>query len=119
MNIKTFSEQVGISAHTLRYYDKLGLLGNICRTASGHRDFSEKDIEWIRFIQRLKATGMPIEQILAYTGLRANGDSTLHQRLKMLRKHKEQLDARIAGQLKHREMLEEKIAWYEAAVHSS
>ena len=54
MNIKEFSNLVGLSAHTLRYYEKIGLLKNVQRTSSGHRAYTSKDQKWIEFVVRLK-----------------------------------------------------------------
>lgn len=83
MNIKTFAEQTGVSAHTLRYYEKIGLL-QVQRTQSGHRVFSDKDLEWITFILRLKDTGMPLEDIQKYAEFRSQGGKTQSQRQQLL-----------------------------------
>lgn len=84
MNISTFAERTGLTPHTLRYYEKLGLLSGISRDASGHRAYRSADIEWVKFICRLKATGMPLEQISQYAHLRACGDSTPAERRRAL-----------------------------------
>jgi DNA-binding transcriptional MerR regulator len=62
MNIKEFSDRSHVSAHTLRYYEKIGLLTDIQRNSSGHREDNAKDLEWLGFIVRLKETGMSLEQ---------------------------------------------------------
>lgn len=116
MNVKEFSEAVGVSAHTIRYYDKLGLLGDVGRRSNGHRCFTGKDVEWIAFIQRLKNTGMPIARILDYAQLRSEGDVTLPERLQLLREHTRVLEEAIARQQRHREALAEKLAWYEQRI---
>ena len=84
MNMRTFSAQTGLSAYTIRYYEKLGLLPGIQRNASGHRAFTTQDLEWVRFIVRLKDTGMSLDDILTYSRLRALGSTTLASRQKML-----------------------------------
>ena len=84
MNIKRFAELVGVSAYTLRYYEKVGLLRNIKRDSSGHRFYTQNDVEWVRFIVRLKDTGMDLEGIKHYADLREVGDSTLQQRRQLL-----------------------------------
>lgn len=76
MNIKEFSKISGISAYTLKYYEKIGIFQEIQRNASGHRDFSENDLLWAQFINRLKETGMPLEQIREYATLRQKGESS-------------------------------------------
>lgn len=114
MNVKEFAERAGLSAHTIRYYDKLGLLGDVQRRANGHRYFSDRDIEWIGFVHRLRNTGMPVEQMLAYAQLRAQGEATMAQRQALLEQHAEALAARIALQQTHLKNLTDKIAWYSA-----
>ena len=112
MNMQAFSEQVGLSAHTLRYYEKIGLLKNIRRNVSGHRCFSSKDLDWVGFIIRLKETGMPLNDILQYAEWREIGASTLVERLQLLEQHQAYLTSNIALQLSHLEALENKINLY-------
>ena len=96
MNIGQFAVLTGLSAHTLRYYEKIGLLQSVVRNASGHRDYAEKEAQWIEFINRLKETGMPLKQILTYAELRAQGDTTAGQRQQLLEQHAAQLAIRFA-----------------------
>lgn len=114
MNITKFSELTTLTAHTLRYYEKLGLLTNISRNSSGHRCYSQADIDWVTFINRLKETGMPLEQILEYANLRAEGETTFKQRRILLQKHRDALKARIENKLEHLRMLDLKIEYYES-----
>ena len=113
MNISKFSQLTGLSPHTLRYYEKLGLLIHISRSVSGHRSYSVTDAEWVRFISRLKVTGMPLKQILEYAQLRKAGASTFQQRRLLLEKHRQALQARIDNDREHLQALDEKIAYYE------
>lgn len=116
MNVAKFSQRVGISSHTIRYYEKIGLLGNVQRLANGHRYFSEKDIKWIEFVQRLKATDMPLEQIHKYAELRPQGDSTLLPRQQLLVEHALTIKLNIAKQQQHLNKLNEKITLYQSAI---
>jgi len=116
MNVREFSKCVGISPHTIRYYEKIGLLRDVQRLPNGHRYFSDKDIQWIGFIQRLKATGMPLDQIHQYAELRAQGDSTLLARQKLLETHAHTLKENLAKQQYHLDKLNEKIAFYQSAI---
>ncbi|WP_064603694.1 MerR family transcriptional regulator [Photobacterium sp. J15] len=118
MNIKRFSELVGVSAYTLRYYEKVGLLRNIKRDASGHRFYTQSDIEWVRFIVRLKDTGMELEGIKQYADLREVGDGTLQQRKQLLEQHRSKLKSDIEFQLAHLKALDGKIAFYEEKISS-
>jgi DNA-binding transcriptional MerR regulator len=113
MNISQFSEMTSLSAYTLRYYEKLGLLTNISRNSSGHRSYSRDDLTWVAFITRLKETGMPLEQILEYARLRAQGESTYEQRRILLRQHRDALKTRIDRELEHLRMLDLKIDFYQ------
>lgn len=74
------AKELGMPASALRYYDKEGLLPHMNRSGSGIRMFTEDDFEWIRFIERLKMSGMPIKEIKSYIDLYEQGDETLEQR---------------------------------------
>ncbi len=87
MTIGEFSVITGISAYTLRYYEKKGLL-RVNRDSGGRRDYSEDDIEWVKFIQRLKDTGMLLRDIKHYSDLRYQGDDTMAERMKLLIQHR-------------------------------
>jgi len=112
MKIGEFSKRIGISEYTLRYYEKVGVLEPIKRNRNGYREYLEEDIAWMEFVGRLKDTGMKIEDITAFAVLRAKGDSSKKDRLKMLIDHekriKEDLE-RLSGNLRS---IQEKIAVY-------
>jgi DNA-binding transcriptional MerR regulator len=112
MNIKKFAEITHISSHTIRYYEKIGLLKNVSRNASGHRWFTEKDIIWIEFIKRLKDTAMPLDNIRQYTDLRDEGDSTSELRMQILQQHAVMLEEKITEEQLHLKMLKNKIEHY-------
>lgn len=116
MNVSQFSSLTGLSPHTIRYYDKMGLLDDVHRLPNGHRYFSEKDIRWMEFVQRLKATGMPLEQISEYARLRKMGSSTLAERQGLLTQHAQTLRQNIDTQISHLESLNQKIAFYDSLV---
>ncbi len=113
MNIKEFSKISGISAHTLRYYEKIGVFQEINRNYSGHRDFSENDILWAEFINRLKETGMPLEQIKKYAVLRQQGEHTADARMKLLKNHATALRKKISDEKLHLNKINDKIKYYE------
>ena len=110
-SIGEFSKATGLRIHTLRYYEHENLIIPL-RNSSNRRRYSEKDIAWIAFIKRLKATGMPIKEIKKYAALRAKGDVTLSERMEMLMQHRQSLDERIRQLQEHEAMLDEKIAFY-------
>ena len=82
------TERTGLTAHTIRYYDKEGLLPFIHKTDSGRRTFEESDIEWIELITCLKSTGMKIKDIRKFIEWYVEGDSTLQDRLALFNSQK-------------------------------
>ncbi len=116
-SIGEFSKVTGLGIHTLRYYEHENLIIPL-RNASNRRRYSEKDIAWIAFIKRLKATGMPIKEIKKYAALRAKGDITLSERMEMLIRHRQSLNEQIRQLQEHETMLDEKIAFYRQEIEN-
>ena len=114
-SIGEFSEVTGLGIHTLRYYEHENLITPV-RNSSNRRRYSEKDITWIAFIKRRKATGMPIKEIKRYAVLRAKGDSTLMERMEMLIQHRQSLKDQIRQLQEHEAKLDEKIAFYQQEI---
>lgn len=110
-SIGDFSKMTGLSIHTLRYYEQENLIVPF-RNAANRRCYCEKDLSWIAFIKRLKATGMPIKEIKKYAELRAKGDETLEERMEMLVNHRESLHEQIRLLQEYEESLDHKIAFY-------
>ncbi len=103
----------GLSPHTLRYYEKIGLLLHVARKANGHRDYTEKDLAWIEFLKRLKETGMPIAEIKRFARLRSEGDRTLHERQQMLESHRQNVLAELERIHTNLTKISSKIVFYE------
>ncbi|MFM2481833.1 MerR family transcriptional regulator [Celerinatantimonas sp. YJH-8] len=112
MNISQFAAKTALTPHTLRYYEKLGLLMHVQRNRSGHRSYSQADMNWVMFINRLRETGMPLKQILEYAQLRAQGDQTFSQRQQLLQQHRDALKTRIESEQEHLRALDAKIQYY-------
>lgn len=112
LTIQAISELTGITAHTLRYYERNGLIHAITRGQNGHRRYSSADVEWIRFLMRLRGTGMGIRQMQRMAELRRLGPSTTSERRRLLEAHKEQLTAQIAQLQEHAEAIGGKIDIY-------
>lgn len=112
MNMREFSRLTGLSSHTLRYYEKISLIKNVNRTGNGYRDYTNRDLEWINFVIRLKDTGMSIMEILKYAKLRDLGPTTLADRQELLETHRNNLNTKIASQLNHLAALDNKINLY-------
>ena len=88
-SIQQVADLSNTSSHTLRYYERIGLIFDVNRASSGHRRYSDSDLEWISFLKQLKRTGMPLEQIKKFAELRRQGDVTARQRRKMLEVQRE------------------------------
>lgn len=106
---------LGVTASTLRYYDKEGLLPFVERSSSGIRMFRESDIEWLRVIECMKKAGMSIKDIRQYIELALKGDDTIELRLMMFRRQKEVLQQKMAEMQHTMAMVEYKCWYYETA----
>lgn len=106
---------LGVTASTLRYYDKEGLLPFVERSSGGIRMFRESDIEWLRVIECMKKAGMSIKDIRQYIELALKGDDTMELRLMMFRRQKEVLQQKMAEMQHTMAMVEYKCWYYETA----
>ena len=103
----------GVSAYTLRYYERAGLIDGVDRAGSGHRRYSDEDLAWIEVLQCLRRTGMPISRIRRYADLVRAGDGTEEERLALLEGHRDAVRAQLSEVRRHLEFIEHKIAIYE------
>ena len=110
------AQKFGLTAHTLRYYDKEGLLPFLKKNASGVRVFSEQDVEWLVIIECLKGTGLQLKDIKRYIDLAQEGNGTLEKRLEMFKRQKEKLKIQMTQLNDYMEKIDYKIAWYEDAI---
>jgi DNA-binding transcriptional MerR regulator len=112
MNIGEVVRLIGLSEHTLRYYEKVGLLPPIRRDASGNRLFTPEDIRWMEFLVKLRQTRMPLRQMLHHTGLVRQSDATLAERRAMLEAHERQVRATIVQMNECLGVLQNKLDMY-------
>ncbi len=115
MKIGDIVKKTGLSAHTLRYYERIGLLPYALRDEAGQRYYDNAILPWIAFLQRLKTTGMPIRDMLRYASLRGGGAATHPERRRLLETHRQQLRAHIAELQSSLLVLDAKIAGYAGA----
>lgn len=113
LTVQQASDKTGLSAHTIRYYERIGLLPSIERASNGHRRYSEDDIGWIEFLKCLRSTGMPISEMQRYVELQQEGDSTLHGRLALLEAHRRRIKIKIRELNNFLERIEGKIGYYQ------
>ena len=105
----------GLSAHTIRYYERIGLLPYADRNRSGRRNYDASILTWIAFLDRLKTTGMPIREMLHYATLREQGAETEPERRNLLEAHRERVRAKITELKASLLVLDTKIGSYAIA----
>jgi DNA-binding transcriptional MerR regulator len=101
----------GLSQHTLRWYERIGLLGDIERGGDGRRRFSDGDLDWLSLLTKLRATGMPVRDMQRYAELVRSGAGQA-ERLELLKRHREQVRRAIAAQRECLRLLDTKITYY-------
>ena len=112
LSIAEAAEASGLSAHTLRYYERAGLLEPVSRNRSGHRRYRAADLELIAFLTKLRATGMPIREVRRYAALMKVGEATNEERLALLEAHRETVLAGLEATARNLELVEWKIGFY-------
>jgi DNA-binding transcriptional MerR regulator len=112
LTISDAARASGVSAHTLRYYERAGLLDPVDRAGSGHRRYAEQDLVRIQFLMRLRATGMPIRQIREYADLARRGEDTEDARMAMLVAHRDAVRSQLEETARHLDLIEHKIDFY-------
>lgn len=115
-SIGQVAKKTGLSVHTLRYYEKEGLLPFVRKNSSGLRGFSDSDLGWLELIECLKATGLHLKGIKQYIDWYIEGDSTLQLRLDMFRQQKIRIEEQMAELQKHMNKINYKIELYTKAV---
>src|SRR5919108_3073782 len=105
LTIQEVSATTGLSAHTLRYYERIGLIHPIEREENTRRLYTEDDIGWIDFLLKLRATGMSIKDMQKYAELQRQGDETLPQRLEMLKSLRDHVEERIQELNEHLKLI--------------
>lgn len=116
MTIKEVSQKYNISSDTLRYYERVGMIPPVTRTAGGIRDYSESDLDWVELALCMRGAGLPVEAMIEYVKLCQQGDSTIEARMLLLKEQMETLleqKAQIESTIKR---LDFKISRYEEAV---
>ena len=112
LSITEAAQASGLSAHTLRYYERTGLLEPVTRNGSGHRRYREADLERISFLTKLRATGMPIREVRRYAELMKAGEATNEERLALLEAHRDAVLAGLEATARNLELVEWKIGVY-------
>ena len=114
--ISEVAEKTNLTAYTLRYYDKEGLLPFVDRSVGGVRVFKDTDLDWLAIIECLKLTGMPIKEIKIFIDWCMQGDATLQQRYDMFKERKAIVEAQMAEIQKTLDTINYKCWYYETAL---
>ena len=105
------AEKCGLTQYTLRWYERIGLLDRVERTADGRRRFSDADLDWLILLSRLRATGMPVRDMLSYAELVRSG-AREQERIDLLREHRERVRQALLEQQECLKLLDAKIGNY-------
>lgn len=114
--IADVSKKYELSADTLRYYERIGLIPEVNRNKSGIRDYTEEDCRWVEFIKCMRNAGLPIEVLIEYVTLFQKGDETIQARKELLIEQRKQLIEKMEDMKKTMERLDYKIERYENGI---
>ena len=116
MTIREVSEKYGISQDTLRYYERIGMIPEVTRTASGIRNYQPEDLGWVELAICTRGAGLPVEALIEYVKLCQKGDATIPARLQLLQEQKVHLKEQKQQLEAAMDKLDYKISRYEEAV---
>ena len=116
MFIAEVSQKYDITADTLRYYERIGLIPQVNRNASGIRDYTEEDCNWVYFVKCMRSAGISIEILVEYISMFQQGNSTIKARKELLTEQRSQLAEKIKEMQQTLERLDKKIDGYEERV---
>lgn len=118
MTIKEVAEKYDISADTLRYYERVGMIPKVTRRPNGNRDYQESDLGWVELAICMRSAGLPIEVMIEYVKLYKEGDNTIPARLELLQEQMNALKEQKAQIESTVERLAYKISKYEEAMET-
>jgi DNA-binding transcriptional MerR regulator len=112
LTIAEVAERTGLTAHTLRYYERAGLLDPPVRGANGHRRYGPRDLDRIRLLSRLRDTGMPIAEVRRYFALVRAGEQTTSERKQMMLDHRAHVVEQLTALQETLALVDHKISLY-------
>lgn len=116
LTIQEAAKATGLTPHTLRYYERIGLIHPINREENTRRCYTADDVGWIEFLLKLRATGMSIKDMQRYAELQRQGDETLPERVEMLMTLRDKVEAHIEEMNEHLKLIHYKIDYYSKVV---
>ncbi|MFI6081127.1 MerR family transcriptional regulator [Streptomyces sp. NPDC051217] len=117
--ISEVSAFTGLTAHTLRWYERIGLMPHVDRSHTGQRRFSNRDLDWLALVGKLRLTGMPVADMVRYAELVREGEHTFEQRQELLQQTRRDVRSRIAELQDTLAVLDYKIDFYAGAHRAS
>jgi DNA-binding transcriptional MerR regulator len=102
----------GLTAHTLRWYERIGLMPHVDRSHTGQRRFTNRDLDWLRFVGKLRLTGMPVADMVRYAEMVRAGEHTFEARQELLKQTRRDVRSRIAELQDTLAVLDHKIEYY-------
>ena len=112
LTVGEVADRVGLTVHTLRWYEQEGLVDPIERDTAGRRRYGDRDLDWLRLLIRLRTTGMPVRDMRRYADMVRDGDHTIGDRLRLFVEHRERVLARIAELQQDLAVIDIKIEMY-------
>lgn len=112
LTVSEVAERIGLSTHTLRWYERIGLLDQVERDTAGRRKYAASDVEWLLLLIRLRATGMPVRDMQRYAELVRAGEHTSTERKELLEAHRERVAAHIDELQRHLAVIDYKVRLY-------
>jgi DNA-binding transcriptional MerR regulator len=116
MLIAQVCKKSGLSADTLRYYEKIGILPKVGRTSGGLRDYSQSDLDWIELIKCMRHAGVSVQSLQEYLRLFELGDATVMARKQILINERRRISAKLTELTKLIERLDYKIEVYDSVI---
>jgi DNA-binding transcriptional MerR regulator len=113
MLISQAAHLTGLSVHTIRFYERSGLLSKITRSSDGNREFTAENVEWLNLLSSLRDTGMPLKRMKYFADLYEHGDKTVFKRKQVLLEHSESLAHQKLALEKCAKLLARKLQLYE------
>jgi DNA-binding transcriptional MerR regulator len=118
LSISDAAAATGLSPHTLRYYERAGLIDPVGRAGSSHRRYTGAEIDWVVFLTKLRSTGMPIRHMRAYADLVRRGEGTEVERLALLEEHRDSVRAHLEEAARNLSAIDTKIQMYKERITS-
>lgn len=112
LSVGEAATRVGLTTHTLRWYEQEGLVEPVERDSAGRRRYSRQDLDWLGLLIKLRSTGMPVRDMRRYAELARQGDATLGERIRLFEEHRERVLARIGALQRDLEIVDYKIDVY-------